>query len=169
MGGMARESGLSNFSVDGVMYWAGLAFLLRKKKKIRAAMRARPARPPTTPPAIGPAFELPLEVGADGVEVEVEVEVESLAVAVPVFVEVSVCEVLDPLVVLDLRPDEVLLAVRDPIVVGVDSTVGVSVRCTDTRLKSRGSWLSAVAATVVASCETEPHPNCEKPPSKWFR
>lgn len=150
------------------MYWAGLAFLLRKKKKMRAAMRARPARPPTTPPAIGPAFELPLEVGADGVEVEVavEVEVESLAVAVPVLVDVSVCEVLDPLVVLDLRLDEVLLAVRDPIVVGVDKTVGVSVSCTDTRLKSSGSWLSAVAATVVASCEMEPHPNCEKPPSK---
>lgn len=155
------------------MYWEGLVFLLRKKKKIRAAMRARPARPPTTPPAIGPAFELPLEVGAEGVEVEVAVEVESLAVAVPVFVEVdvavSVVEVLDPLVVLVLRLEEVLLAVRDPIVVGVDKAVGVSVSCTETWLKSRGSWLSAVAATVVASCETEPHPNCEKPPSKWFK
>lgn len=129
-------------------------------------MRARPARPPTTPPAIGPAFELPLEVGADGVEVEVEDEVDSLAVAVPVLVEVSVCEVLDPLEVFDLRLEEVLLVVRDPIVVGVDKTVGVSVSRTDTRLKSRGSWLGAVAATVVASCETEPHPNCEKPPSK---
>lgn len=132
-------------------------------------MRARPARPPTTPPAIGPAFELPVEVGAEGVEVEVEDEVESLAVAVPVLADVSVCEVLDPLVVLDLLLDEVLLAVRDPIVVGVDKAVGVSVSCTDTWLKSSGSWLSAVAATVVASCETEPHPNCEKPPSKWFR
>lgn len=142
---------------------------MRRKKKIKAAMRARPARPPTTPPAIGPAFELPVEVGAEGVEVEVEDEVESLAVAVPVLEDVSVCEVLDPLVVLDLLLDEVLLGVRDPIVVGVDKAVGVSVNCTDTRLKSIGSWLSAVAATVVASCETEPHPNCEKPPSKWLR
>lgn len=122
-------------------------------------MRARPARPPTTPPAIGPAFELPLEVGAEGVEVEVEVEDESLAVPVPVLVDVSVSEVLDPLVVLVFRLDVVLLAVRDPIVVGVDRMVGVSVSCTETRLRSRGSWLSAVAATVVANCETEPHPN----------
>lgn len=122
-------------------------------------MRARPARPPTTPPAIGPAFELPLEVGAEGIEVEVEVEDESLAVAVPVLVDVSVSEVLDPLVVLVFRLDVVLLAVRDPIVVGVDKMVGVSVSCTETRLRSRGSWLSAVAATVVANCDTEPHPN----------
>jgi hypothetical protein len=107
------------------MYWEGLAaFLLRRKKKIKPTRRARPARPPTTPPAIGPAFELPLEVGAEGsgVVVDVEVEVEALAVPVPVLVPVS--ELLDPLVVLVPWLVVVLVEVRDPIVVGLERCVG---------------------------------------------
>lgn len=125
-----------------------------------------------TPPTMGPVFELPVEVGAEGSEVDVDVEL----LAVPVPVPVLVPELSDPLVV--FVPWLLLLLVvlvldlvdlRDPIVVGVDKMVGVSVKLTVTRLKSRGERLTAVVATVVARWEPEPQPYWKKPPSKWFR
>lgn len=120
---------------------------------------------------MGPAFELPLEVGAAGSGVEVEVDVEVPVEAESLEVAVSVSEVSDVLLVLVARlvvleVDSV--PVRDPIVVGSERSVGVAVSWKETWLKSSGERLTAVVATVVARCEKAPQPNWKKPPSKWF-
>jgi hypothetical protein len=106
-------------------------------------------------------------LGASGSLVEVDVDVEVADESEVVLLSSLVVLVLDSALLVELSvSDDVSSLV--PIVVGLARLVASAVSCTATLLRSMGSRPEAVATTVAAMFEDEPHPYWKYPPAKVF-